>query len=103
MPPLAGPSVMLYMHPIAGEDLDLAVVHLHRARHGDLPLGMGEDLPDAGIEVEDAGRPIELLEHRAKDAAVSAMCVLIVGRGSVGTQGPRVNQDETAGRMATRT
>ena len=27
------------LHAIAGEDLDLAVVHLHRTRHDDLPLG----------------------------------------------------------------
>ena len=26
-------------------------------------LGMREDLPDAGLEVEDAGRAVEFLEH----------------------------------------
>ena len=55
------------LHAVAGEDLDLAVVHLDRARHDDLPLGVGEDLPDAGIEAEDARGAVELLEHRVED------------------------------------
>ena len=64
------------LHAIAGEDLDLAVVHLHRTRDGDLPLRMREDLPDAGLEVEHAGGDVELLEHRVEDAAVFGhMCV----------------------------
>ena len=57
---------------IAGEDLDLAVVHLDRARHGDLPFGVREDLPDARLEVEDAGRSVELLEHRAESVSRSS-------------------------------
>ena len=70
MPPFAGPERDVVLHAIAGEDLDLAVVHLHGTRDDDLPLGMREDLPDAGIEVEDAGGAVELLEHRAEDGAV---------------------------------
>jgi len=58
------------LHTIAGEDLDLAVVHLHGTRNDDLPLGVREDLPDAGIELEDASRLVELLKHRGKDAAL---------------------------------
>ena len=57
------------LHAVAGEDLDLAVVHLDRAGDGDLPLGMREDLPDAGIEPEQARRAVELLEHRVENAA----------------------------------
>ena len=45
------------LHAVAGEDFDLAVVHLDRARHGDLPLRVGEDFPDAGIESR-AGAPL---------------------------------------------
>ena len=55
------------LHAIAGEDFDLAVVHLHRARHGDLPLGVREDLPDAGFEVQDACGFVELLQHGVED------------------------------------
>ena len=55
------------LHAIAGEHLDLAVVHLDRTRDDDLPLGMGQDLPDAGVEVEDAGGSVEFLEHRIED------------------------------------
>ena len=58
------------LHAIAGEDLDLAVVHLHRTGHGDLPLGMRQDLPDARLEVEQAGRSVELLQHRPEDRSV---------------------------------
>jgi hypothetical protein len=54
---------------VAGEHFDLAVVHLHRARHDDLALRMREDLPDARIEAEDARGAVELLEHRIEDAA----------------------------------
>ena len=52
---------------VPGEDFDLAVVHLDGARHGDLTLGVREDLPDAGLEIEDAGGAVELLEHRAEN------------------------------------
>ena len=71
MPPLAGPERDVVLHAVAGEDLDLAVVHLHRTRDDDLPLGVREDLPDAGIEVEDARRAVELLEHRVENAAAT--------------------------------
>ena len=65
------------LHAVAGEDLDLAVVHLDRARHDDLPLGMGEHLPDAGIEIENARRAFELLEHRAEERAVCGHQILV--------------------------
>jgi hypothetical protein len=45
------------------EHFDRAVVHLHRTRHDNLTLGFGEDFPDAGIEVQDAGRHFEFLQH----------------------------------------
>ena len=57
------------LHAVAGEDLDLAVVHLHRAGDGDLPLRAGEDLPDAGIETEQPRGAVELLEHCVEDAS----------------------------------
>ena len=66
MPPLAGPERHVVLHAVAGEDLDLAVVHLDRARDDDLPLGVGEHLPDARLEIENAGRPFEFLEHAAE-------------------------------------
>ena len=59
------------LHAIAGEDLDLAVVHLHRARDDDLAFGVGEDLPDARFEIEKVRRSVEFLEHRAEDRTVS--------------------------------
>ena len=51
------------LHAIAGEHLDLAGVHLDRARDDDLALGMRQHLPDAGLEIENAGRSFEFLEH----------------------------------------
>ncbi len=67
---LRRPERDVVLHAVAGEDLDLAVVHLHRARHGDLALGMREDLPDARLEVEKPGRAVELLQHRIEDRSV---------------------------------
>ena len=55
---------------VAREDLDLAVVHQHGTRDDDLPLRVREDAPDAGIEIEQTGGAIELLEHRREDGAV---------------------------------
>ena len=55
---------------VAGEDLDLAVVHQNRARHRDLSLGVGEDLPDARVEIEDARRAVELLQHCPEHGSV---------------------------------
>src|SRR6476469_1805026 len=57
------------LHAVSGEDFDLAVVHLNGARHRDLTLGMRENLPDSGIEPQQARRSVELLEHRVEDAA----------------------------------
>ncbi len=58
------------LHPVAGEDLDLAVVHLDRTGDGDLTLGVGQDLPDAGLEVENARGSVEFLEHRVENRSV---------------------------------
>ena len=58
------------LHAVAGEDFDLAVVHQHRARDDDLPLGVRENSPDAWIEVENARRAVELLQHRGENGAV---------------------------------
>ena len=57
------------LHAVAGEDLDLPVVHLHRARHGDLPLRVRQDFPDAGVEPQQPRRSVEFLEHRVENAA----------------------------------
>jgi hypothetical protein len=67
--PLGRAERDVVLHAVAGEHLDLAVVHLDGARHGDLPLGVGEDLPDAGVEAEEPCRAVELLEHCIEDAA----------------------------------
>ena len=66
---LGRPERDVVLHAIPGEDLDLAVVHLNRTRNDDLALGVREDLPDAGVEPQQARRSIELLEHRVEDAA----------------------------------
>src|SRR5919197_846744 len=58
------------LHAVAGEDFDLAVVHLHRTRNDDLTFGTGEDLPDARFEGEESRGAVELLEHRAEDRTV---------------------------------
>ena len=58
------------LHAVAGEDLDLAAVHLHGAGDDDLPLGVREHLPDARVKIQNARRALELLEHRVKNAAV---------------------------------
>ena len=65
-----GPERDVVLHAIAGEDLDGAAVHLHRTRHDDLALGVREDFPDAALEVQQAGRFVELLEHRGEERAV---------------------------------
>src|SRR5216684_2106787 len=69
-PPLCRSQGDVVLDAIAGEDLDLAVVHQDGTRDGDLTFGVGEDLPDARLEVEDAGRFIELLQHRTEDRSV---------------------------------
>ena len=86
--PLGGPERDVVLHAVAGEDFDLAVVHLDRARHRDLPLGVGQDFPDAGVEPQQARRPVELLEHRVENAAAcchitprcSPLCMTRPGR-----------------------
>ena len=67
---LRRPERDVVLDPVAGEDLDLAVVHLDRTRHRDLPLRVRQDFPDARLEVENARRPVEFLEHRVEDRSV---------------------------------
>ena len=61
------------LHAVAGEDLDLAVVHLHRARHDDLPLGVGEDLPDAGSRLRMRAAPSNSWSIAPKTLPCAAM------------------------------
>jgi len=58
------------LNAIAGKDLDLAVVHLDRARDDDLALGMREHPPETGLEIQNARGPLELPEHGAKNTAL---------------------------------
>jgi hypothetical protein len=58
------------LNAIAGEDLDLAVVHLHRTRDDDLAFRMREDVPDTGFEIDDARGDVEFLKHRPEDRSV---------------------------------
>ncbi len=67
--PLGGTKGDVVLHAVPGEDFDLAVVHLDRTGDRDLALGVREDLPDAGFEIEDARRSVEFLEHCIEDAA----------------------------------
>ena len=67
----------------AGEHFDLAVVHLHRTGDDDLPLRVGEDLPDAGVEIEQSGGDVEFLEHRAERRSEPRTFVA-AGRGRIG-------------------
>ncbi len=68
---LGRPERDVVLHAIAGEDLDLAVVHLHRTGDDDLALRAREDLPDAGVEPQQSRRSVELLEHRVENAAAA--------------------------------
>ena len=77
MPPLAGPERDVVLHAVAGEHLDLAVVHLDGARDDDLALGMRQHLPDAGLEIENAGRAFEFLEHAGEQSAVCGHQILV--------------------------
>ena len=67
---LRRPERDVVLNAVAGEDFDLAVVHLDRTGDRDLSLRVGEDFPDAGLEVEDARRSVELLEHRVENRSV---------------------------------
>src|SRR5260221_14696694 len=64
------PERAVVLHAIAGKDLDLAVVHLDGTRDDNLPPRVGEDPPDTRLEVEHAGRSVELLEHSAEDRSI---------------------------------
>ena len=46
---------------VAGEDLDRAVVHLHREVDGQLAARLAQDAAQAGVEVEALGGKVELL------------------------------------------
>ena len=49
------------LDPVAGEDLDVPVVHGHREVDGQLALGHAEDVAETGVEVELVGGLVELL------------------------------------------
>src|SRR5688572_16225833 len=68
--PFRGTERDVVLDAVSGEDLDFPAVHLDGTRDDDLPLWTGENVPDAGVEIEDAGGPVELLEHRPEDGAV---------------------------------
>ena len=40
------------LHPIAGEEFDAAIIHLHRDVYGDFARRLAENLPETGVEVE---------------------------------------------------
>ena len=78
----------------SGKHLDLAVVHLHRTGDNDLTFRVGEDLPHAGVELQQPGGDVEFLEHRAERrsmarqfiAAWDRMIVSGFGRTRVGAR-----------------
>src|SRR5918993_5114243 len=76
------------LHAVPGEHLDLAAVHLHWTRDGDLPLWPRQNFPDAGFQVEDARRSVELLEHGAEDRAVCRHGSVLVARARRGPARP---------------
>jgi hypothetical protein len=77
MPPFGRPERDVVLHPVAGEDLDLPVVHLDGARHDDLALRMGEDPPDARIERQQACRLVERFEHGGENRSVFGHAVIV--------------------------
>src|SRR5687767_7743063 len=91
--PLGWTERDVVLDAVAGEDFDLAVVHLDRTRHRDLAFRMGEDFPDARIEPEQAGGDVEFLEHRVEYGAgsfhVSPVKLLVkpTGQGTVPSRG----------------
>src|SRR5262245_49300790 len=73
------------LHAKAGEDLDFAVVHLHRTRDRDLSLRMGENFPDSWLEIENSGGAIELLQHGVEDRSVRCHSGSLDRKGLDGT------------------
>ena len=86
------------LHAVPGEHLDLTAVHLHRTRHGDLPLGPRQNFPDAGLEVEDARRSVELLEHGTEDRPVCRHGCVLVARARSQAGAPRIRYEGRWGR-----
>jgi hypothetical protein len=72
------------LYAIAREHFDVPVVHEHRARHCDLPLGAREYLPDTGVQVEQASRAGKLLEHRVVRAVIGRHACLHAPAASSG-------------------
>ena len=58
---LGRPAAEVVLDAVAGEDLDRAVVHLHREVDGQLAAGLAQDAAEAGVEVEPLGGQVELL------------------------------------------
>jgi hypothetical protein len=65
------------LHPVAGEDLDLAVVHLDRARDDDLAFRVGEDAPDAGSSDNSRAASSNASSMALKMGPCSAMAPII--------------------------
>ena len=78
---LGRPRTGVVLDPVAGEDLDRAVVHLDREVDRQLFLATAEDPPHVVVEPEDLGRNIELLDRDLKQVAVhGTFCRHILGR-----------------------
>ena len=81
---------------VAGEDLDGAVVHLHREVDGELAPGLPQDLAQAGVEVEPLGGEVELLlghvprvDGRQRPARWSSVQASFAGRPATAAAGSR--------------
>ena len=60
---LSRPERNVVLDGVPGEHFDLVVVHLDGARDDDLALGVRQDLPNGGFEIQDAGCSVKLVEH----------------------------------------
>jgi len=58
------------LHAVAGKDLDVAIVHLHGHRHGELPFGMAQDGVNARIEVDVPRNLVELGQDGAPEILI---------------------------------
>ena len=81
---LGRPARRVVQHAVAGEHLDLAVVHHHRDRDGDLLLGVAQHLVQAGLEIEQLGRAVEARHHRLERILLVEKAVLVGPDDSIG-------------------
>ncbi len=68
-PAFRGAAVDVVLDPVAGEDLELPVVHLDRNRDDYDGLGMLELLVDTGVELDLLRHPVELAEGELEGVA----------------------------------